>query len=111
MDGSFDIFTGPIYDQDGTLRVKEGEVMSLADLAATLRVARIAQPNRLAVIADDLRTLAAQLRAAQEQDLRRTARFVELDLRLPFLAAMFCKGIADGVPFEILAEGRRTGAC
>jgi basic membrane protein A and related proteins len=34
MDGSFNIFTGPIHDQDGTLRVKEGEVMSDADLAA-----------------------------------------------------------------------------
>jgi len=32
-DGSFDIFTGPIYDQDGNLKVKEGEVMSMADLA------------------------------------------------------------------------------
>ena len=32
-DGSFNIFTGPIYDQDGTLRVKDGEVMSEADLA------------------------------------------------------------------------------
>ena len=33
MDGSFNIFTGPIYDQDGNLKVKEGEVMSDADLA------------------------------------------------------------------------------
>ncbi len=32
-DGSYDIFTGPIYDQDGTLKVKEGEVMALGDLA------------------------------------------------------------------------------
>ena len=32
-DGTYDIFTGPIYDQDGTLRVKDGEVMSLGDLA------------------------------------------------------------------------------
>jgi len=32
-DGSFDIFTGPIYDTEGTLRVKEGEVMTMADLA------------------------------------------------------------------------------
>jgi len=32
-DGSYNIFTGPIYDQDGTLRVKDGEVMSDADLA------------------------------------------------------------------------------
>jgi basic membrane protein A len=33
MDGTFDIFTGPIYDQDGNLKVKEGEVIGLADLA------------------------------------------------------------------------------
>ena len=32
-DGTFDIYTGPIYDQDGNLKVKDGEVMSLADLA------------------------------------------------------------------------------
>jgi simple sugar transport system substrate-binding protein len=32
-DGSYDIFTGPIYDQAGELKVKEGEVMALADLA------------------------------------------------------------------------------
>jgi simple sugar transport system substrate-binding protein len=32
-DGSFDIFTGPIYDQDGNLKVKEGETMALGDLA------------------------------------------------------------------------------
>ncbi|MGV8854405.1 MAG: BMP family ABC transporter substrate-binding protein [Devosia sp.] len=32
-DGSYDIFTGPIYDQDGTLKVKEGEVMTLGELA------------------------------------------------------------------------------
>ncbi|MBI1417166.1 MAG: BMP family ABC transporter substrate-binding protein [Limimaricola sp.] len=32
-DGSYNVFTGPIYDQDGTLRVKDGEVMSDADLA------------------------------------------------------------------------------
>jgi simple sugar transport system substrate-binding protein len=31
--GTYNIFTGPIYDQDGTLRVKEGEVMADADLA------------------------------------------------------------------------------
>lgn len=30
---TFDIFTGPIYDQEGTLRVKDGEVMPLSDLA------------------------------------------------------------------------------
>jgi simple sugar transport system substrate-binding protein len=33
MDGSFNIFTGPIYDQDGVERVKAGEVMGLGDLA------------------------------------------------------------------------------
>lgn len=33
MDGSFNIFTGPIYDQDGKLRVKEGEVIADKDLA------------------------------------------------------------------------------
>jgi basic membrane protein A len=32
-DGTFDIFTGPIYDDTGTLRVKDGEVMSIGDLA------------------------------------------------------------------------------
>lgn len=32
-DGSYNVFTGPIYDQDGTLRVKEGEVMPLEELA------------------------------------------------------------------------------
>ena len=32
-DGTYNIFTGPIYDQDGNLKVKEGEVMSLGDLA------------------------------------------------------------------------------
>jgi basic membrane protein A len=32
-DGSYDIFTGPIYDQDGNLKVKEGEKMALGDLA------------------------------------------------------------------------------
>ncbi|MET3612571.1 simple sugar transport system substrate-binding protein [Rhizobium aquaticum] len=31
--GSYDIFKGPIYDQAGTLKVKEGETMKLADLA------------------------------------------------------------------------------
>jgi basic membrane protein A and related proteins len=31
--GSYNIFTGPIYDQDGKLRVKDGEVMKDADLA------------------------------------------------------------------------------
>ena len=32
-DGSYNIFTGPIYDQAGVLKVKDGEVMSDADLA------------------------------------------------------------------------------
>ena len=32
-DGSYDIFTGPSYDHDGNLKVKEGEVMGLGDLA------------------------------------------------------------------------------
>ncbi|MCO6186042.1 BMP family ABC transporter substrate-binding protein [Rhizobium sp. L1K21] len=32
-DGTYDIFTGPIYDQDGTLKVKDGEVMTLEQLA------------------------------------------------------------------------------
>ena len=31
--GTFNIFTGPIHDQDGTLKVAEGVVMSDADLA------------------------------------------------------------------------------
>ena len=31
--GTYNIFTGPIYAQDGTLKVKEGEVMADADLA------------------------------------------------------------------------------
>jgi basic membrane protein A and related proteins len=31
--GTYDIFKGPIYDQAGTLKVKEGEVMKLEDLA------------------------------------------------------------------------------
>lgn len=33
MDGSYDIFTGPIYDQDGNLKVAEGEKMTLDQLA------------------------------------------------------------------------------
>ena len=32
-DGTYNIFTGPIYDQAGTLKVKEGEIMADADLA------------------------------------------------------------------------------
>ncbi len=31
-DGTFNIFTGPIYDQAGELRVPEGETLSDADL-------------------------------------------------------------------------------
>ncbi len=32
-DGSFDIFTGPIYDQDGNLKVEDGKTLTLAELA------------------------------------------------------------------------------
>ena len=32
-DGSYNIFTGPIYDQSGALKVKEGEVMAIGDMA------------------------------------------------------------------------------
>jgi len=32
-DGTFDIFTGPIADQDGAEKVKSGEIMPLSDLA------------------------------------------------------------------------------
>lgn len=32
-DGTYDIFKGPIYDQAGTLRVKDGEAIKLSDLA------------------------------------------------------------------------------
>lgn len=32
-DGSYNVFKGPIYDQEGTLRVKDGEIMPLSDLA------------------------------------------------------------------------------
>ena len=31
--GTYDVFTGPIYDQGGTLKVKAGEKMGLGDLA------------------------------------------------------------------------------
>jgi simple sugar transport system substrate-binding protein len=31
--GTYDVFTGPIYDQSGALKVKAGEKMSLGDLA------------------------------------------------------------------------------
>lgn len=64
-----------------------GEAQSLADLAATLRMARVAQPNRLAVIADDLRTLGAQLRAGLEGE------FWQLDAST--LPAGVFKGVAD----------------
>ncbi len=67
--------------------LQRGEPLPLADLAATLRVARIAQPNRLAVIADDLRTLAAQLRASLEGE------FWQLDASA--LPAGVFKGVAD----------------
>jgi simple sugar transport system substrate-binding protein len=33
MDGTFDIFTGPIYDQDGNLKVEEGKTLTLEELA------------------------------------------------------------------------------
>ena len=33
MDGTFNIFTGPIYDQSGSLKVKDGEVIADKDLA------------------------------------------------------------------------------
>ena len=33
MDGSYSVFTGPIYDQDGVLKVKEGVMMELGELA------------------------------------------------------------------------------
>jgi basic membrane protein A len=33
MDGSFDIFTGPIYDTEGTLRVEDGQTLTLEELA------------------------------------------------------------------------------
>jgi simple sugar transport system substrate-binding protein len=32
-DGTFDIFTGPIYDQDGNLKVEEGKTLTIAELA------------------------------------------------------------------------------
>jgi simple sugar transport system substrate-binding protein len=33
MDGSFDIFTGPIYDTEGKLRVADGVKLTLGELA------------------------------------------------------------------------------
>ena len=35
-DGKFDVFTGPIYDQDGNLKIKEGEKMSDEDMLGML---------------------------------------------------------------------------
>lgn len=32
-DGTYDIFTGPIYDQAGTLRVEEGKTLTIAELS------------------------------------------------------------------------------
>jgi simple sugar transport system substrate-binding protein len=32
-DGSYDVFTGPIYDQSGALKVAKGERMADKDLA------------------------------------------------------------------------------
>lgn len=32
-DGTFDIFTGPIYDQDGNLKVEEGKTLTIGELA------------------------------------------------------------------------------
>jgi acyl transferase domain-containing protein len=67
--------------------LQRGEPLPLADLAATLRVARVAQPNRLALIADDLPSLLAQLRASLQGE------FWQLDdSTLP--AGVF-KGVAD----------------
>lgn len=34
MNGTWDVFTGPIYDQDGKLKVAKGKVMSDADMLA-----------------------------------------------------------------------------
>ena len=36
IDGSFKVFTGPIYDQNGELKVKEGEFMSDADILSNM---------------------------------------------------------------------------
>lgn len=32
-DGTFDIFTGPIYDQDGNLKVEDGKTLTIGELA------------------------------------------------------------------------------
>ncbi|WP_018229730.1 SDR family NAD(P)-dependent oxidoreductase [Methyloversatilis universalis] len=67
--------------------VQRGETLSLADLAATLRVARVAQPNRLALIADDLPSLVARLRASL------AGEFWQLDASV--LPPGVFKGVAD----------------
>lgn len=36
LDGSFKVFTGPIKGQDGSIKVKEGEVVSEADIAGSM---------------------------------------------------------------------------
>lgn len=36
LDGSLKVFAGPIYGQDGSLKVKEGEVVSEADIAGKM---------------------------------------------------------------------------
>ncbi len=36
LDGSFKVFAGPIYDQSGNIKVKEGEVVSEADIAGSM---------------------------------------------------------------------------
>jgi len=36
LDGSFKVFTGPIYGQDGSLKVKEGEVLPESDIGGTM---------------------------------------------------------------------------
>ena len=36
IDGSFKVFSGPIYDQNGELKVKEGEFMSDADILSNM---------------------------------------------------------------------------
>ena len=45
-----------------------------------------------------------QLRSAQQQDLRQAAGAIELDLRLPFLAAVFGEGVADRLSEDLLAR-------
>lgn len=67
--------------------LQHGEPLPLADLAATLRMARVAQPNRLALIAVDLPSLLAQLRASL------AGEFWQLDASV--LQAGVFKGLAD----------------